>query len=135
MVTFTGTLSEDSTPMDQKDPDITGFNITGHQLLIRPVHVEGKTKGGIILAQKTQDDIAYLTNIGKVLAMGPRAYVQEMFEETGPWCKVGDYVLLPKLAGQKIKLRDVPLIMVGCDKVLATLDDPRLLDDKFNIGL
>jgi co-chaperonin GroES (HSP10) len=135
MVIERSILDPETTPIDAPDADITGFNVKGHLLVVQPVHIEGKTKGGIILAQKTKDDIAYLTNIGKVLKVGPSAYTQAMFDETGPWCKEGDYVLLPRLAGQKIRLKGVPLILVGCDKVIATLDNPKDIDPNFNIGL
>jgi co-chaperonin GroES (HSP10) len=127
-------LSTDSTTVDTPDPDLTGFNITGHKLLLRPLHVEGKTKGGLLLAQKTQHDLSYLMNVCKVLAVGPRAYKQEMFNDTGPWCDVGDYVLIPRLGGQKIKLKGVPLTMISCDQVMAVIDDPADVDPNFNIS-
>lgn len=125
-------LNVESTSVNDKDPDLTGFEIHGINILVRPVHVEAKTKGGILLTDKLQDDASYLTNVGKVLAIGSLAYTQEEFGGES-WCKVGDYVLLPKLAGNKIKYKGVPLIIVGCNKVMATLDDPKTVDMNFNL--
>ena len=45
-------------------PTIPGYNI-----LIRPVSIKAKTKGGIILPDSTVDDMAYLTTVGKVIAI------------------------------------------------------------------
>lgn len=129
-----GTSSNHSTNVDDPDPDIKGFNITGHNLVLRPLHVEGKTKGGIILASKTQQDIQYLMNVCKVLKLGPRAYVQDMFKETGPWCKEGDFVLIPKIGGQKILFKGTPLTIIPCDRVIAVLDNPKDVDPNFNIS-
>ena len=129
------TSSTISTPVDAPDPDITGFNITGYNIVLRPLHVEGKTKGGIILATKTQQDVQYLMNVCKVLKLGPRAYVQDLFKETGPWCKEGDYVLIPKIGGQKILYKGTPITIIPCDRVIAVLDDPKDIDPNFNISI
>ena len=134
MVIQSSYLSTETTSVQEEDPDISGFRITGHKLLLRPLHVEGITKGGLHIASKTMHDISYLMNICKVLDVGPRAYKQEIFNETGPWCKQGDFVLIPRLGGQKIKLKGVPLTLISCDQVLAVLDDPSDIDTHFNIA-
>jgi co-chaperonin GroES (HSP10) len=128
-------LNVDTTPADSPDPDLSGFHIKGSKLVLRPCHVEGVTKNGVILAGKTTHDIEYLMNVCKVLAVGPTAYTQEMFEKTGPWCKVGDFVLIPRLEGQKIKFKGTPLTIITCDRVIAVLDNPADVDPNFNIGV
>lgn len=134
MVQSLSNANEESTSITDPDPDITGFRLTGHTLLLRPVHVEGKTKGGLMLAARTQHDISYLMNVCKVLDVGPTAYTQEKFEKTGPWCKKGDYVLIPRLEGQKIKFKGTPLTIIACDRIIALVDDPADLDPMFNIS-
>ena len=54
---------------DVSDPDILP-DIPGYHVLVRPISVKSKTKGGILLPDSTKDDIAYLTTIGKVLKVG-----------------------------------------------------------------
>ena len=47
-------------------PDLAGDelpSIPGYFLLIRPVSVKQETKGGIILPDSTQEDMAYLTTV------------------------------------------------------------------------
>jgi co-chaperonin GroES (HSP10) len=127
-------LDEDTTSLESPDPDLSKERIPNHSIVVRPVHIVGKTKSGVILPSKTKHDIAYLTNVCKVLKLGDTAYTQEMFEKTGPWCKEGDYVLIPKLSGQKIKFKGIPLILISCDKVLWVLGNPEDVDPNFNIS-
>jgi len=127
-------IDESTTPLDHQEPDLTGFHVPNHCIVVRPLHLEGKTKGGLLLAGKTHHDIAYLMNVCKVLKIGERAYKQEIFNESGPWCKEGDYVLIPRLGGQKIKFQGTPITMISCDKILAVLDDPNSVDPNFAIS-
>ena len=48
--------------------------LPGFHLLVLPVAVKQKTKGGIILPDKVKDDVAYLTTVAKVLKKGDLAY-------------------------------------------------------------
>lgn len=127
--------NDDTTSINDPDPDLKGFNVPNHTIIVRPLHISGETKGGLKLASKTHHDMSYLMNICKVLKLGDRAYKQEIFEESGPWCKVGDYVLIPKLGGQKVKFKGTPITMISCDQILAVLDNPADIDPYFNIGV
>lgn len=127
-------INTETTSINDPDPDLSGFHVPNHTVILRPLHVEGKTKGGVILASKTHHDISYLMNICKVLKLGDRAYKQDLFSESGPWCKEGDYVLIPRLGGQKIKYQGTPITMIACDKILAVIDDPSSVDPNFNIS-
>jgi hypothetical protein len=49
MVQQVSHVSDETTDINEKDPDLKGFNITGHNLLLRPLHVSGKTSGGVYL--------------------------------------------------------------------------------------
>jgi hypothetical protein len=70
-------------------PELPGFHV-----LVQPVSIKKKTKGGIILPDKVKDDIAYLTTVGKVLKLGDLAYQDTEKFPNGQWCTSGDYVLL-----------------------------------------
>jgi co-chaperonin GroES (HSP10) len=124
--------NEDTTYVGDKDPDISGLKIKGWNILVRPIHVAEKTKGGIHLPGKTTDDLTYLMNVCKVLKVGPQAYSQDMFQGD-VWCEEGDYVLIPRNCGTKIKYQGTPLTLVACDRVLLTIDDPKDLDPTFDI--
>ena len=72
----------DSSLIDVNDlPDIPGYHI-----LVQPVFVKEKTKGGIIIPEKLKDDIAYLTTVGRVLKLGDLAYKDKEKFPLGEWC-------------------------------------------------
>ena len=59
-----------------------------------------------------------------VMAVGPDAYKGERFVDTGPWCKPGDWVMLPRYEGFPFMFRGVAMQMTPDDKVLAIIEDP-----------
>ena len=64
-------ISEEEVADPKELPSIPGFHV-----LIRPVTAKKKTKGGIIIPSKLQDDLSYLTTVGRVLKL--EAYLMEM---------------------------------------------------------
>ena len=50
---------------------------SGYHVLVRPVSVKSKTKGGIFIPDSTREDMSYLTTVGQVLAMGDLAYCEK----------------------------------------------------------
>lgn len=115
------------------DPDVLPV-IPGYHLLIRPVSVKKETKGGIILPDSTRDDIAYLTTVGKVLAVGKDAYKDNDRYPNGPWCKEGDYVCYGKHSGQKFFYKGIRLILLLDDQISMIVDDPKELDPTYNLS-
>lgn len=115
------------------DPEVLP-RIPGYHLLVRPVSVKKETKGGIILPDSTVNDIAYLTTVGKVLAIGETAYEDEDKFPKGPWCSVGDYVCYGKHSGQKFFYKGVRLILLFDDQISMVISDPKELDPTFNLS-
>ncbi len=109
-------------------PELPGFN-----LLIRPVSIKSETKGGILLPNSTKEDMAYLTTVGKVLAVGDLAYKDVDKFPSGAWCKEGDYVCYGKHAGTKLYYKGVHLILLFDDQIMMKVEDPKDLDLTFNL--
>lgn len=118
---------------DVPDPDHLP-TLTGLHILVRPVSIKSKTRGGILLPDSTKDDIAYLTTVGRVLALGDLAYEDKDKFPKGPWCNVGDYVCYGKHAGVKMKYRGVKLLLLFDDQVIMKVDDPSDLDTSYNLS-
>lgn len=120
-----------------EDPEVKDPNplpdMPAYHVLVRPVSVKARTKGGIILPDSTKDDIAYLTTVGRVLKVGDLAYKDEAKFPNGAWCKEGDYVCYGKHAGVKMKFKGVKLLMIYDDQVVMKVDDPSDLDTSFNL--
>tara|TARA_R110000751_G_scaffold265327_1_gene364409 strand:- start:954 stop:1370 length:417 start_codon:yes stop_codon:yes gene_type:complete len=115
-----------------EDPKILP-HIPGFHILIRPVSVKEKTKGGLYLPDSVKNDIAYLTTIGKVLVIGADAYVNQDKFPNGPWCREGDYVCYGKHSGQKFFYKGIKLILLYDDQISMVLDNPKDLDPTYNL--
>jgi co-chaperonin GroES (HSP10) len=106
--------------------------IPGYHILVRPVSVKGKTKGGILLPDSTKSDMAYLTTVGRVLKVGDLAYMDSKFS-TGSWCKEGDYICYGKHSGNKFMYKGVQLLLIFDDDVKMVVEDAKDLDPTFNL--
>ena len=118
---------------DEATPDILP-ELPGFHVLVRPVSVKEKTKGGILLPNSTKEDMSYLTTVGKVIKIGNLAYNDKDKFPKGPWCKEGDYICYAKHAGQKIQYKEVKMILLYDDQVIMKVEDPKYLDPTFNLS-
>lgn len=76
----------------------------GSNVLVQIRTPKKKTSGGIHLISDARDTEFWTTQIGKVRAIGPLAYHnRNTFQPwpEGAWCKVGDYVRVPKFGGDR----------------------------------
>lgn len=90
-------------------PDINpGVRPVANRVLVQIALVAEKTAGGIILAADSRDADQATTAEAKVLAIGPIAFKDR---QTGtdyagaPWYAVGDIVRVPKLGGDRFKVK------------------------------
>jgi co-chaperonin GroES (HSP10) len=98
----------------------------GWRMVLYPLKLESKTSGGLHLTDDTVEQSQIATNVCKVLKMGLSCYKgqPEKFPD-GPWCKEGDWVLITRYAGSRIKIDGGELRIVNDDEILAVIDDPR----------
>ena len=109
---------------------------TGWRVLIAPFNPPKKSKGGILLNQKTLEEDVIQTNVGYVLRMGPLAYADKERYPTGPWCEERQWVIFARYAGSRFRLNDEKRAAFGSevrilndDEILGTILDP---DDIYN---
>ena len=115
------------------DPEVLP-SLPGYHILVRPVSVKSKTKGGLLLPDSVKDDVAYLTTVGKVLSIGDLAYKDKDKFPNGKWCDVGDYVCYARHAGQKLYYKGVRLLLLFDDQVMMKVDEPTNLDMTYNLA-
>jgi len=99
-------------------------NPTGWRIIVLPYKAKEKTKGGIILSDKTVSESQIATNCGLVMEVGPDAYQDEDKFPNGPWCKRKDWVLFARYAGSRINIDGGELRILNDDEILGTIDDP-----------
>ena len=97
---------------------------TGWRILVLPYKAKEKTKGGIILSDKTVTESQIATNCGLVLDMGPDAYNDKDKFPHGPWCKKKDWVLFARYAGSRIYIDGGEIRVLNDDEILGTIEDP-----------
>ena len=114
------------------DPDVLP-ELPGYHVLIRPVSVKSKTKGGIFIPDSTRDDMSYLTTVGRVILVGDLAYMDKDKFPTGAWCQVGDHVSYGKHLGTKLFYKGVRFILLFDDQITMRVQDPKDLDPTFNL--
>ena len=97
---------------------------TGWRILVLPYKAKEKTKGGIILSDKTVTESQIATNCGLVMDIGPDAYNDEDKFPNGPWCKKKDWVLFARYAGSRIYIDGGEIRVLNDDEILGTIEDP-----------
>jgi len=97
----------------------------GYKLLIAMPEIK-KTHGdtAIVKSEITIKHDLILSMTGLVLDMGSQAYSDKERFPTGPWCKVGDYVLFRANSGTRFMVGGKEYRLINDDTVEGTVDDP-----------
>lgn len=104
--------------------------VPGWGILIRPWAAPEKTAGGIIKPQEFVEDEDFLFTVGRVVVIGDLAYQGQdkggapRFP-TGPWCKVGDYVVHDKYVNTRFTYKGVKYLLLNDDQVRLVIKDPK----------
>lgn len=97
----------------------------GYRLLVALPKIEESFESGIIKADKTLYEEKILSIVGAVLDMGEQAYADKDRFPTGPWCKVGDFVLFRANTGTRFRVNGVEYRLMNDDSIEAVVSDPR----------
>ena len=97
---------------------------TGWRIMVLPFKMKDKTKGGLVLAETTDERQQVASQVGLVMAMGPDCYKDKERYPEGPWCKEKDWVMFARYAGSRIKIDGGEMRLLNDDEVLATIDSP-----------
>lgn len=127
-----GVQATTNPPSPQEVPELTDEQLeaqlpkpVGYRVLIALPQIEETYESGIIKADKTLYEEKILSIIGLVLDMGDQAYKDESRFTTGPWCKVGDYVLFRANTGTRFRVNGVEYRLMNDDSIEAVVTDPR----------
>ena len=118
-------LEKEKKKKEKQIPEASKLPIpTGWRILVFPHRGQGKTKGGVLLSDKTVEETQIATNVGLVLAVGPDAYNDKERFPNGPWCKEKDWVIFARYAGSRLNIEGGELRILNDDEILGTTDDP-----------
>ena len=119
------TLPETAEEKARQVPDPSGYRI-----LCGIPNIEEKYDSGIVKADITLQHEELLTTVLFVIKMGPDCYKDEKRFPTGPWCKVGDFVLVRPHAGTRLKIHGREFRIINDDSVEGVVQDPRGISRK-----
>jgi co-chaperonin GroES (HSP10) len=118
--------AEDSVELTDEQLEAALPKPCGYRLLIALPKVEDKFEGTNILKTSEIQQREQITSvIALVLDMGPDAYADTKRFPNGPWCKVGDYILIGPYKGLRFLLGNSEYRIITDDLVEGVVADPR----------
>ena len=99
---------------------------SGYRLLVAiPEIKETYGDSGIVKAATEIKNEEISTMVVRVIDMGPDAYKDEKRFPNGPYCQIGDYVLIRAYSGTRFKIHGKELFrVINDDSVEAVVEDP-----------
>lgn len=104
---------------------------TGWRLLVLPWAGPQKTKGGIILSDKSHEMIQITTVVGYVLKMGDLCYKDQKRFPLGAWCKEKQWVMFGRYAGSRFRIEGGEVRILNDDDIIGTIGDPRDIEHTY----
>jgi co-chaperonin GroES (HSP10) len=98
---------------------------SGYRILCCIPELDDTYDSGIVKADITLHHEELLTTVLFVMKMGPDCYKDEKRFPNGPWCKVGDFVLVRPHAGTRVKIHGREFRIINDDSVEGVVEDPR----------
>jgi len=98
---------------------------SGWKILCAIPEMEKEYESGLIKADETVRIEETLTTVLFVVALGVDCYTDKTRYPSGPWCKVGDFVLVRPNSGSRLVIHGREFRMINEDTVEGTVDDPR----------
>jgi co-chaperonin GroES (HSP10) len=97
----------------------------GFRLLCVVPQIEEEYSSGILKAESTVKTEEQTTVVLFVVKVGPDAYKDATRFPSGPWCKVGDFILTRPYSGTRVVIHGKEFRIINDDTVEAVIDDPR----------
>ena len=95
--------------MDEAFPEIDPGQVPlGSKILVQIKTAKERTAGGIFLPEDTKDALQWNTCVAKVILLGSLAFCNRETMKPWPegaWCKVGDFVRVPKHARDQFEVK------------------------------
>lgn len=97
----------------------------GYRILCAIPEIEKEYESGLLKADTTIHHEEILTTVLFVVKIGPECYGDENRFPTGPWCKVGDFILVRPNSGTRLLIHGKEFRLINDDSVEAVVQDPR----------
>lgn len=104
-----------------------GIEVRGQRILVQLRMPKRESDGGIIVPDDSSDTDKDVMQVGVVVQVSPSAYKTRANAEPwpeGPWCKVGDFIRVPRYGGDRLA---VPVDGLQDPVVFLTINDFEVL--------
>jgi co-chaperonin GroES (HSP10) len=98
---------------------------SGYRILCAIPDIEDAYESGLLKAETTINFEEKLATVLFVVALGPDCYKDPTRFPSGPWCKVGDFIVVRPNSGSRLNIHGKEFRMINDDTVEAIVDDPR----------
>ena len=98
---------------------------SGYRILCAIPDIDETYESGIVKADSTMHYEEVLSTVFFVVKMGPDCYKDPSRFPSGPWCKVGDFILARPNSGTRLKIHGREFRIINDDTVEGVVDDPR----------
>jgi co-chaperonin GroES (HSP10) len=98
---------------------------SGYRILCAIPEIDETYESGILKADTTMHYEEVLSTVFFVVKMGPDCYKDPSRFPTGPWCKVGDFILARPNSGTRLKIHGREFRIINDDSVEGLVEDPR----------
>lgn len=100
---------------------------SGYRILcaIPEVEKEYDSDLGLIKSDETIRNEELLTTVLFVVDLGPDCYKDETRFPSGPYCKIGDFILVRPHAGTRLIIHGKEFRVINDDSVEGVVEDPR----------
>jgi co-chaperonin GroES (HSP10) len=120
-VQLTQRIAEEADDKARQLPEPKGYRL----LCMVPKIEDTYGDSGLIKATETVRVEEQTTVVLFVAKMGDMAYSDKDRFPTGPWCKVGDFVLVRAYSGTRLKIHGTEWRIINDDTVEGVVEDPR----------
>ena len=99
---------------------------TGYHILCMVPKIEDTFGDSVIVKSDRTVNIEEQTTLVLFVAkIGPDAYKDEKRFPSGPWCKVGDFIITRAYAGTRVRIHGTEWRIINDDSVDGVVEDPR----------
>ena len=99
--------------------------VSGYRILCAIPEADEKFDSGLIKSSETMRNEEVLSTVFFVVKVGPDCYKDATRFPSGPWCKVGDFILARPNTGTRLKIHGREFRIINDDSVEGVVSDPR----------
>jgi co-chaperonin GroES (HSP10) len=100
----------------------------GYRILVRVPYLDARMKSGLYRPDSSRALEQTASVLGEVVALGSTAYQDPDKFPDGPWCQVGDTIVMRAYSGTRLRIDDGEYRLINDDTVEGVVADPSRME-------